>query len=235
MKTKLLLFSVLLIGMIACDSDKSTDGSAQLSLSLAAESQTVTKASSYDALLTNHVTVDSAKVLIRAIKFHRQEDDGTEGDSLDFETGTQVAYIALDGSPNEFSLSNIPVGMYDKVSFVIHKPEATETISDPDFMLSESGSDRFSVIVGGTYNGDSFVFKSRKSYKQRIPFETPLEITENTESINVTLTVDVQSWFVDEDGINLNPLLDDDESDIEDAMKDSFKAIEDKDKDGRQD
>ena len=61
-----------------------------------------------------------------------------------------------------------------------------------------------------------------------------MAVTDTTEQVNVTLSVDVNSWFVDpQDGTDLDPTDPNDESSIDNAIKESFRGFVDNDKDGR--
>lgn len=179
--------------------------------------------------LTSHVQIDTAKILLRTIQFHNEGDS----DSLDFKTESFVLDLDLSGGLNTVAVQEIPEGSYNKVSFRIHKPEEFEDVGDPDFYEGDSGSERFSVVVKGMYGGQPFTFKSRRTAKQRINIQPALMITDTTTAVNVTLSVDVHSWFVDpDDGALLNPTDEGDESAIDDAIKESFRAYRDDDKDG---
>ena len=174
------------------------------------------------------VQLDSVKILLKTIQFHSED----EGDSLDFKTEPQILNLALDGSVNTLHAADIPLGTYNKVSFRIHKPEDDEDPGDPDFKEGTSGNERFCVVIDGTYEGTAFTFKSRRSTKQRVDIDPPLVIDEEGLEVNVTLTVDVNSWFMDEDGNPLNPLEEGDEDEIDDAIRRSFRGFRDDDRQG---
>ncbi len=88
-------------------------------------------------------------------------------------------------------------------------------------------------MVAGTHANAAFTYKSQRGEKQRLEFDPPIVVTDTTTSVNVTLSVDVDSWFVNvETGADLNPSDTNDESDIDDAIKESFRGFEDNDKSG---
>ncbi len=174
------------------------------------------------------VQLDSVKILLKTIQFHSEDD----GDSLDFKTEPQILNLALDGSVNTLHAADIPLGTYNKVSFRIHKPEDGEDPGDPDFMESTGGNERFCVVFKGTYEGTVFAFKSRRSTKQRVEIDPPLIIDEEGLEVNITLTVDVDSWFHDADGNSLNPLDEDHENEIDDAIRKSFRGFRDDNRHG---
>ncbi len=228
MTRAIILISGLLFLWTACDSPTDSGdengGPAQASLSFVVSDNTgLTKG------LSGHVQVDTAKVLIRTIQFHSSDDS----DSLNYRTDSFVLNLDMSGGLNTIEAMDIPAGSYNKVSFRVHKPGSGEDVGDDDFYESDSGADRYSVVVKGTYLNSAFTFKSRSTPQQKIKFDPDLVVTDTTTFVNVTLSVDVMSWFVDKNGDNLDPTNEDDESDIDGAIKDSFKGFMDNDKNGR--
>jgi len=175
-----------------------------------------------------HVTLDTVKILLKTIQFHNEVED----DSLDFKTEPQILNLDLSGGVNTLATAEIPMGNYHKVSFRIHKPEDDEDPGDSDFFESSSGNDRYSVVVKGHVGETPFTFRSRKTSKQRVDLDPALVIEEEGSEVNVTLTVDVSSWFVDEDGNHLDPLDEGDENEIDNAIRRSFRGFRDDDRSG---
>jgi len=121
----------------------------------------------------------------------------------------------------DFAVGNIFPGTYDRVKFEIHKVEASETPPDPEFREGNDSKLRYSVIVKGKYNSEDFIYKSRKSAKQDLKLETPIEVGAN-EIANLTIIVDPYTWFYD-DIAPLDPTDPDNESEIDKNIKESFK------------
>lgn len=135
------------------------------------------------------------------------------------------------GITTDFAIGNIPPGNYDRIKFKVHKIEGSETPPDPEFKEGTDESLRYSVIVKGTYNSNSFIYKSRKSAHQDLKLETPVVVEENGVA-NLTIIVDPYSWFTDGANI-LDPADPANENDIDNNIKDSFKkAFKDNDHDG---
>ncbi|MBX2989849.1 MAG: hypothetical protein KF749_01635 [Bacteroidetes bacterium] len=176
------------------------------------------------------LTIESAKILVKNIKFHQFPSDN----GVDVKVGPFAVTLNLNGPVHQVAASNVPVGKYDRIRFRLHKPEDFEPIPDQEFREGESGQLRYSVIVRGTYNGQSFVFKSRQNASQEIRLTTPLSVT-NDEIVNVTLVVDPESWFV-RNGQALDPTVPGNAQTIDDAIKASFSAgFKDNDRNGRPD
>jgi len=178
----------------------------------------------------NTLQLNVVKALIRNLKFKSASSNG----SSDIKLGPFVIHLNPNGINNEVMISNIPPGSYDRIRFEIHKVEDSETPPDPDFKDGESGSDRYSVIIKGSFNGNTFIYKSRRSTYQDIELQTPITI-EDGKSVNLTITVNPYSWFFDEGGY-LDPSDPSNESEIEMSIEHSFKdAFQDNNKDGSPD
>jgi hypothetical protein len=141
-----------------------------------------------------------------------------------------VINFDVNGNLKTVLTSNVPKGVFKKIKFKVHKPEDFETPPDPEFKTGTSGDQRFSFIVKGTYNGNPFIFKSRKSMNIVLDFATVVNIT--SSSSNMTMIVDKLKWFT-VNGVLVDPSDPTFEDDIDDNIKDSFKKIfKDDDKNG---
>ncbi len=222
-RTMTLMLLAATLGLAGCSSPTESENVASATLSfVVGDKSALTKA------VASHVTVSSAKVMLKTIQFHSTSDT----DSLDFNSAALVVDLDLAGGITTVGPIDIPVGSYDKVSFRLHKPDTGEDNLDPDF-YEVGGSDRYSVVVAGIHADTAFTYKSRRGEKQRLEFDPPLVVTDTTTLVNVTLSVDVYSWFVNfETGADLNPSDPNDESDIDDAIRESFRGFEDNDKSG---
>lgn len=167
------------------------------------------------------VTVDEVKLLLKTIKFTRVEDD----EALDFRSEMVAVTLDLSGATKSVAVADLPPDAYKRITFVIHKPEETEPIPDPEFRDGPSGNQRYSVIIRGTVDGEPFELKIRESIQQRVELEPPLVIEEGSGAIKVTLLADVEAWFVSEDGRPLDPRREDDADEIADRIDDTFRAL----------
>jgi len=230
---RLLLFAVavtLLFG--ACDSANTNGERGTLAVSFVAKNTGLQKSAS---LQSGHLEITSAKMLIREIEFESDlEDDNIPEDSLEFETGPIVVNLNLNGTTTTIKEIEVDPGSYDEIEYEVHKPEDNETPPDPDFKIGTSGDERFSVIVEGLYDGQEFLYRSSENMEQEQELDQPLVIDGDT-SINVTLSVDLSTWFVDALGNDLDPTLEENRNAIDESIKRSFEAFEDDDSDGERD
>lgn len=172
------------------------------------------------------IILDTVKILLKDIKFRH-----STGDSSNVKVGPMVVYLNLNGTPTEFAAGIVAAGNYNKIKFRLHKPEVGDIISDPEFIAGSSGELRYSVIVKGTYNGVSFIYKSTKTATQEVNLKNYVNLTAEVKT-NVTLSVDVNSWFY-KDAVVLDPNNIANQNNIDNNIKDSFKkAFRDANKDG---
>lgn len=179
---------------------------------------------------TTGLQIDTAKVLIKELEFHSATED-----SLDFEKGPLVLTLNLDSTVTDVAIDNVPHGLYSAISFEIHKPRPNETVNDTDFVAGPKEDQRYSVVVKGFYNGTHFVFKSHRSAEVHIKLNPPLNISDSLSSYNATVKVDVNQWFVDQNGNIIDPTNPDNAEAISHAIQRSFHAFEDNNHDGHDD
>jgi hypothetical protein len=175
------------------------------------------------------IVITEAKALLREIEFE------LEGSGIEHEinAGPIVVHFNFSGAVETILAGKIPAGVYNKVKFQIHKPEDNETPPDPEFKEGTSGNQRYSFIIKGTYNGNSFVYKSRKSANLVVNFSSPVNFQET--GINLTMIFNSSTWFKN-GNIFLDPRNPSNEDLIDNNLKNSFKrAFKDDDKDGRPD
>jgi hypothetical protein len=177
----------------------------------------------------DEIVITEAKALITEIEF---ELEGS-GTSQEIKAGPIVVNFNLSGGIQTILSSNIPSGVYNKVKFQIHKPEDTEPIPDPEFREGTSGNQRYSFIVKGSYNGNSFIYKSRKSTNIVINFDKAVNF--QATGLNLTVLFNQFSWFKS-GSVILDPGNSSHENEIDDNIKSSFKrAFKDDDKNGSPD
>lgn len=201
------------------------------------------------------ITIESAKLLIRKLSFHGQENEmGTdssghvthkedsvevkfhEGDHV-FKTGPYVLNISLDTTVSTVGVVNLPHGTYNMITFQIHKLTPGEQVSDSSFSpVDSSGMQNFySIIVKGRYNGKFFVFKSSKTFFVRTLLNPPMTVKDSVSNYNATIQTNTSQWFMDEGGHIIDPTNPRNAHRIELAIRRSFHAFKDNNEDGHED
>lgn len=209
----------LLIVAAGCSvNDSSNVGPKPVNVKMQVASSSAPKAAG-----SNHVTLTSVKMLVEELELESVEDDST-----DFEIENQVVELPLDGSPYQLSTQNIASGMYDEFEMEIEGLDDDDNVNDPDFT---EGSDETSIVIKGTYDGQNFTFKSEEDFEFEFEFNPPIQIDENTNNVDINLMINIDTWFIDGSGNELDPTDPNDREQIEENIENSFEADKDEDDD----
>lgn len=175
------------------------------------------------------IVLTEAKAIITDIEYERERD----GIDQLHHTGPYVVNFSLTGSLREVLTGYIVRDIYTKAKFKFHKPESTETPSDPEFKEGSGDAQRYSFIIKGTYNGAAFVYKSKKAADLVINFNSSTNI--NLKNQNLTVLFKKTDWFKNGSTV-LNPNLPANADIIDNNIRNSFrKAFQDDNKDGQPD
>jgi len=176
----------------------------------------------------NVIKFTSVKILVRDLKFEKENIDGTESE---VKVGPFVVALNLTGTITTIAVSNIPNGTYDEIVFKIHKVDGNETPPDPEFKDGTNNDQRYSIIVKGTFNDSAFVYKSKKSAEQKIKLLSATAI-DGSKTFNVTLKIDPSKWF-NNNGTILDPRDINNENIIDNLIHNTIKDVfKDDDKNG---
>jgi len=257
MRNTVLLFLAATALVAACDSGTgpSADGTGNVTLSVtslpagqpaqAAATPFMTAAS--DTLTdsqANELILTKVEIVLREIELERMSDDACDSLSFNddacekFATGPILLDLPLNGEVEQLISVEADTGVYDEVEFEIHKVSDDDP-EDAEFRRQYADMVGKSIRVQGSFNGQPFTFETDIDEEQEYDLVPPLVIDEMTESVNVTLTIDVAAWFRDHSGDLVNPQSankgGDNESMVNENIKQSFEAFEDDDKDGESD
>ncbi|MFQ5747028.1 MAG: hypothetical protein ACE5HF_07385 [Gemmatimonadota bacterium] len=226
-------------------------GGATVSLSLAVAPQAPTpKVSGANFAVTlgdgaNTLTLDRVAIVLRDIELELQNDDscnthvpGVDDNCEEFEVGPKLLELPLDGSVSQkFQVSGVPAGVYDEIELEVHKPSTPE---DTAFVRLNPQFDGVSIRVEGSFNTVPFLYQTDLNAEQEITLAKPLTIAAgDTSPTNLTLTVDVDTWFRDQVGTLVDPVTANkgglNESMVTENIKFSIDGFEDGDLDGSAD
>jgi hypothetical protein len=150
------------------------------------------------------------------------DDDGDE-----VELGPVVVDVsgaALTGKVTHVFDADVPEGVFDELEIRI------APVSEGMGATPIAGMGTSSIIVEGTRNGTAFTFASSLEAKQEL--ETHLVVDHAAKSANITLVLDVTSWFTAADGTPLDPTVDANRAAIEANMLANLRFERDDDEDG---
>lgn len=188
----------------------------------------------------NELVAESVDIVVREIKFERLETPGCDStlgddDCEEFEVGPFLVDLPLDGSVTRMIEAPVEPGIYDEIEFKLHKPD-DDTPADLEFINRNPAFADISVRVSGTYNGEAFTFTSDLNAVQELQLGSPLQVTQGSGPINVTLTVDFSNWFQTPARVLLDPRTalkgELNEDLVEANIEASFEGFRDDDRDG---
>ena len=163
------------------------------------------------------ITINEVKLFINEMEL------GGARRTRDFKTKDFILNVPIDGTPFHITHVQIPAGFYDELELDIAKPSKSVTIDDPDF---DDGSNRYSLVVHGVFNGIDFTFRSDEDFQIDVDFEPHLEIKRGQTAV-IAITVDFEGWFKGDDGVFLDPNDLQNEERINKNIEDSFSDFED--------
>jgi len=170
------------------------------------------------------VDLQSVDVLIDQVKLERVhsgdevDSDANEEDSdlrneENFRTGPVTVSLPLEGGVVSPFTQALPFGSYDELQLKAR-----------------------SLRLVGTYDGQKFDVTVPIAAKLETRLNPPLVISSTTDRPDITILVNIPSWFKRADGSVIDPrvLLTDGtvRSDFRNRVRASFKAFKDKDRDG---
>jgi hypothetical protein len=230
---------------VGCESSTGPDGTGRVVLQLASGGNATAGLSGASlSSLVDELVITSVEIVARKIRL-KQEDGACPADEGEGEGEADPDCPPLwldpllltppvtEGAVTEFTI-DIPEGMYDELKLQIHKP--TGSAKDVIFLAGNPDFANISVRVIGTWNGEPFEFTTAITAEVEVELEDPIEVAEGVP-VAITLLIDVQSWFAGSGGALLDPTSTSQQvlSQIDQNIRQSFKAFEDDDADGEED
>jgi hypothetical protein len=193
----------------------------------------------------NTLVLDRVALVLRQIELKRalavdcdNEGSGSEDDCEEFETGPLVLEIPTNGAVTQVVAIDVPPDLYDELEFDVHKP-GDDSPEDVAFLQAHPEFVDVSVLVEGSWNGQAFSFTQDLNEEQEIDLAPPLEVTADSGPANLTLEIDISTWFARSDGTLIDPSTankgEPNEGLVEANIRRSIAAFEDDDKDGDRD
>lgn len=234
------------LAVAACGTMVDASGAGTLNLQTATARQSAISASERRLDINGDVLVISNVELV-AREIELEGDDGacdtssgadsSGTDCSEVELGPVLLSLPLTAGAQQAVRAAVSAGTYNEIKFRIDAPD-DDTEMDRAFRAAHPEFSDTSIRVTGTFNGVAFTFTSRINAAQEIDLPSP--IVTGDASIDLTLFVDVDRWFVAADGSTLiNPTLalagEPMQATVENNIKASFQAFEDHDHDGSDD
>jgi len=187
------ILAVLMAGCSVADNQKT--GVQEVAIKMQAGSSQGKYASAQaTTMAADSLQLDTIKLMVDELKLKNVEED-----SVDFEVNNLVVDLPVDGSEFTLSTEQVPNGMYKKLDLEVKGAEGDEyhEVNDEDMMEGPADSLSHSMVIKGFYNDSSFTFESNQHFEIEKRIDPPLEVTDSTSTVSVTLTLDPGNWFVD--------------------------------------
>jgi hypothetical protein len=195
------------------------------------------------------IVITKAQLVLREIELEfaddrpcsaaaRPDDDDDDDDCGEIERGPVLFDLPLTGAVASRLSVDVPEGRYEELEVKIHKVEGNDS-DDRTFLQRNPDFRGVSARLEGRYNGQAFIFVTDVNAKMELEFRPPLEV--GAQGTNVTLAVDLGRWFMRNGATGglWSPALantpGEARSRVESNIRASFRALRDRNKDGRDD
>jgi hypothetical protein len=244
------LLLCIAIGASACsDATSSNAAKRPFTLSLTTQSQGVVADRALADITitagTNTLVITKAQLVARRIELapagtsgcaamqeSGDDDAEVEDGCAEIEVGPTLLDIPVNGSLQTSISASVPSGAYQALEIRI-RPISSGNRNSEAFVLAHPEFRDASVRIEGTFNGKAFVFTSSLDTRIESAFSTP--VTVDAANPNVTVAIDLSSWFSDGSGGTLDPSNSFNAARISANIAGSFRAFEDDDHDGHDD
>lgn len=248
-RARLLALPIAALALAACSDSVGPNARRAVSFSFATSAPTtatgasLSRSPSFDVVVgggsADSIVIDTAQVLLREIELKGQsaacvggdEDSDEDSDGCEaLKLGPELVSLPLTPGAASPLTAMIPPGTYHEMEFEVHRVgDDDDDRRDSLFLAQHPEFRNASVRVTGSYRGERFVYTSALSAEVELEFDTPVVV--DAAAANVTVGVDVASWFRSATGATLAPTPAN-ASLIADRIKASFRAFEDSDRDG---
>jgi hypothetical protein len=229
-KLSLVLSGVFLVALLSCSKDPASSAPTSGSVMISLKNISGGSLNKVSGMAVAATTLTTARVVIEEIEF-----ESSQSDTFEFEFEQPfVQDLTVGSNLHEIQSVQVPFGSYEESQIKIdelNEEDQAAYYQNPELRNR-------SIYVTGYLNGDPnqmFMFLSDLSVEQEREFNPPLVLDENSPSTNIVLTVNMDIWFVDSNGNPLDPRDPNNQSIIEQNIKNSIGVFEDEDGDGEDD
>jgi len=168
------------------------------------------------------------------------EPDAENNDEHDCEAmdvGPALVDLPLDGATRVILDALVPAGTYTGVRAKLEAVENDDDGASP-FLVAHPGFEGVSVKVVGVFTdagGADHPFTLTSGVEAELKMDFPTPVTVGAATSNITIDVNVGSWFKDASGAVIDPTKAENQTAIERAIRASLRAFEDDNHDGNDD
>ena len=164
------------------------------------------------------------------------KDDDDEDNCPTIHAGPFLVDIPMNGTDGARVIVPVGEGTYSAVRLSLHKVTSNDS-ADRAFRQANPDFRDISVRLEGTFNGAPFIFVGDISRKIDVTLPEPLDISE--AGGDVTVTLDLGTWFIRPSGGLYSPALANTPGSVRSVVQNNiggtFRAFCDHNRDGRED
>lgn len=164
------------------------------------------------------------------------DDDDDDDDCPTIRVGPYLVDVPVNGEDGGRVAVAVPEGTYSSVRLTMHKVTSSDS-ADLAFRQANPDFRDISIRLEGTYNGTPFVFTHDLNAKLDVPLDEPITIGEDGD--DVTVTIDLSTWFTNPAGGLYSPALGNTpgfvRAKIQNNIRSAFRAFRDSDRNGKDD
>ena len=190
---------------------------------------------------TDTIVITKAQVVLSKVELATADsvtctttDSSSECEEL--HADPELVDLPVDQSVMTALLTAIPAGTYTKFEAHVRLVKSTD-VGGSAFLATHPEFSGVSIRVEGTFNGTPFVYTGTAGAELELEFAPPLVV--DSTGMNITVNVDLSSWFMNGSGGLVDPATANsggpNESLVAHNIHQSFEAFEDDNKDGHSD
>src|SRR6266550_3364698 len=168
---------------------------------------------------------------------HHNDQGENENDCEPVRAGPVLVAVPLDGTTKIFLDALVPAGTYTGLRAKLDAVDSGDNGAQ-DFLTAHPAFEGVSVKVVGVLKdsgGTDHAFTFISHMKAPIHADFDSSVTVDANSMNLTINVDVTSWFKNRSGAIIDPTNPENQRAIERSIRASLRAFEDDDHDGNDD
>lgn len=162
--------------------------------------------------------------------------DDDDDDCADIRVGPYLVDVPVNGADGARVAVEVPAGTYSSIRLWLYKVTSSDS-ADVAFRQANPTFRDISLRLEGTFNGTPFVFVNDVNAKLTVPLTEPLVV--GTGGDDVTVTIDLSTWFLRSSGGLYSPAAANTpgqvRAQVQNNIRNAFRAFRDDDKDGRED
>lgn len=181
------------------------------------------------------IRIDRIRVVVANTRARPSDATSCDGGQcVDFTVPTSLIDLPLADGVLTLESVNLENGTWDGLAVDLLAPAAGE---DDEFLQDHPEFEGVSVRVEGSFEGEDFDLVTDVEASFLVDIDPPLMLDAAQGTANVTVELDFNDWFKDDDGALFDPATaaagGQNESRLETRITNSIQAFQDNDRDGR--